>query len=481
MGQASLFNLEEDEHTHWCTYGEHKNPITTCDGWKRHEKEHETVYACMPHGPLEDLGLGPQCVFCGLRSPSPSHLQEHGAYSCAGPSKEPLTRTRKPNMVKHLATHGISSDDASMLAERWRYTPNKNAFSCGFCVKLFASLTDRLNHIDHEHWSHGEVMDQWSLTNVIRGLLLQPKVTNAWQHLLASHPTLLECNFSWELPTAEGLQLRLETGEECGQDLALAAFQLRANTSNTPRQGYTTPIAVSAEQQMDLDSNSDFQGVAHAALTSTMSLTPNATFAQRSASVSRHPPVSPLNNVNTSRLDFCGSQFPQPSQTALFKSPFATEDSLAGLPTHSAPFSDTSGHMLQQPWSFFASSTRTQPLNPGFHPSYNSYDRDHFNASEASLIDQYVDAGQALSTFASAGAGLHHGIPRPEQLNHYESASMLASPSVDGDTGSQMNHDFGANSRQEKPLPALPLLPQDFENPPNIQMESDFDSDFDIF
>ena len=384
-------------------------------------------------------------------------------------------------MVKHLATHGISIDDASMLAERWRYTPNKNAFSCGFCVKLFASLTDRLNHIDHEHWSHAQVMDQWSLTNVIRGLLLQPKVTNAWQHLLASHPMLLECNFSWELPTAEGLQLRLETGEECGQDLALAAFQLRANTSNTPRQDYTTPIAVSAEQQMDLDSNSDFQSVAHAALMSTTSLTPNATFAQRSASVSRHLPVSPLNNVNTSRLDFCGSQFPQPSQTALFKSPFATEDSLADLPTHSAPFSDTSGHMLQQPWSFFASSTRTQPLNPGFHPSYNSYDRDHFSASEASLIDQYVEAGQALSTFASTGAELHHGIPRPEQLNHDESASMLASPSVDGDTGLQINHDFGANSRQGKPLPALPLPPQDFENPPDIQVESDFDSDFDIF
>jgi hypothetical protein len=214
-------------------------------------------------------------------------------------------------MVKHLASHGIFNDDASALAERWRYSPNRKGFSCGFCVKLFLSLTDRLNHIDQEHWSHGQDMNQWRLTNMIRGLLLQTEVSNAWQYLLASQPALHESDFSWELPTAEGLQLRLEIGGESGQDLALAAFQLRTNAS--PRQGLMESVGVCGEEQMDLDSHSDFQGVAHAALTTATSLIPNATFTQRSASISRPPAVLPLNVVDNSSLDFGGSEFPQPN------------------------------------------------------------------------------------------------------------------------------------------------------------------------
>ena len=474
LGQGSLFNLEEDEHTHWCTYGEHTNPINTCDGWKRHEKEHEIVYACMPHGPVEDVGLGPQCAFCGLRKPSPSHLQEHRAFSCVGQSKEPLKRTRKPNMVRHLVTHGISADEASTLADRWRYTPNKNAFSCGFCVKLFPSLTDRLNHIDHEHWSRGQAMSEWSLTNVIRGLLLQPNVSNAWQSLLTSHPTVLESGFSWELPTAEGLQLRLETGEESGRDLAVAAFRLRGKGSDLPRQGSVAPIAMSAEQQMEIDSQSNFQSVANAALMSTTSLAPNASFAQRSALVSRRPPVSPLSNINSSQLDLYGSQFSQPSQSIPFRTPSAVGNHPTGLTMHPAPILDAGGHMVQQPWSPFVPSTRTQTLIPGSHFNGNIDNRDQFNASEASLIGEYLNAGQALSTMFAGAAGVHQGENRPESFTDSSNDSILAFQSGNGDTSSSMHTFFTMDTHEGKPLPALP--PDEFDSTPNVRMDSDFDN-----
>ena len=433
----------------------------------------------MPHGSLEDWGLGPQCVFCGLRRPSPIHLQEHRLSSCLDQSTGPVTRSRKSNMVKHLASHGVFNDDASALAERWRYSPNRKGLSCGFCVKLFLSLTDRLNHIDQEHWSHGQDMNQWRLTNVIRGLLLQIEVSNAWQYLLASHPTLHESDFNWELPTAEGLQLRLEIGGERGQDLALAAFQLRTNASAAPPQGITTSIGVCAKEQMDLDSYTDFQGVAHAALTTATSLIPNATFAQRSASISRPPSVLPSNVVENSRLDFCGSQFPLPCQTALFQSPFATDDTSFGLSAQKPPFLDSSGHVSGQSLSSYTPFT-TQPLDPSSCPTNDFRDRDYFNVGDVSLIDQHIKTGEALSAFASAGVGVYKSASSLDQSDLFGGVFTQALPSVNGNMGSQLHHEYGANSRQGKPLPALPLPPPTLDDPPTISMDSDFDSDIEI-
>ncbi|KAL2042583.1 hypothetical protein N7G274_004342 [Stereocaulon virgatum] len=480
LGQASLIDLGGNEHTHWCTYGEHKNPITTCDGWKRHEKEHETVYVCMPRGPIEDWGLGPQCVFCGLRRPHPSHFQEHHLSSCLDQSTGPMKRSRKSNMVKHLASHGVSNDDASALAERWREMPNKKVLSCGFCVKLFTSLTDRLNHIDQEHWSHGQDMDQWRLNNVIRGLLLQTEVSNAWQYLLARHPTLHETDFNWELPAAKGLQLRLEIGEESGQDLALAAFQLRTNASAALRQGIMTSIGVCAEEQMDLDSHTDFQGVAHAALTTATSFMPNATFTQRSASIWRPPTVLPLNVVDNSRLDFGGSQFPQPNQTALFQSPFTIEDSSYGLSTQKTPFTDSSGYVSGQLLSS-CKPIATQSLDSRLRPRNDLRDRDHSNVGNVSLIDQHIKTGEALSAFASADVGSYQSAPSSDQPNPFGGVFAQALPSVNGNTGSQLHYEFDTDSQEGKPLPAPPLPPQTLDHSLTIPMDSDFDSDCEIF
>ena len=167
QGQGTLSRLEEVEHAHWCTYGEHSDPSYTCDGWKRHEKEHEIVYVCMPDGLVENNGSSPCCALCGICNPSPAHLDTHQASTCTEGAK--VSRTRKSNLAKHLmSSHGLSFEDAIERAQRWRCKPNKKAFACGLCIKVFFSLTDRLNHIDHEHWSRGETMDSWSQTTLIR-------------------------------------------------------------------------------------------------------------------------------------------------------------------------------------------------------------------------------------------------------------------------------------------------------------------------
>ena len=68
-------------------------------------------------------------------------------------------------------------------------------------------------------------MDSWELSTLIKGLLLEPKVQAAWRVLLKSYPSLIESNLRWEMPSAKGLQLRLEKSEEPGPVLAKAALE----------------------------------------------------------------------------------------------------------------------------------------------------------------------------------------------------------------------------------------------------------------
>lgn len=181
----------------------------------------------MPNGPVEYTQHGPTCALCGAADPDPTHLnRQHIISSCVGKFKEPLRKSRRTDMIRHLAEHRIHSEAAATLADRWRIHLNKKFFSCGLCLVVFSSITERSNHIDNEHWRHGQNMDAWKLSNVIKGLLLEPEMQTAWRMLLSSYPNVVESGLRWEMPRADGLQLRLEKREEPTPVLAKAALQL---------------------------------------------------------------------------------------------------------------------------------------------------------------------------------------------------------------------------------------------------------------
>lgn len=226
---SSLSDLPEDiaeyeafGHTHWCP--ECDKYINTCDGWKRHMKEHESYYTCLPSGPVENSENDPTCAFCCISSPDQFHLASHRAAQCFNNPRGPTKKSRKSLMVNHLAEHGILDQAASDLADKWHFSRNKRAFACGFCVKGFLSITEQLNHIHTEHYRHGLDKSGWNVNTVIKGLLRQPKVHKHWQRLLATDTPLSESLFRWDPPAAKDLQAKLETGEESGADLALTAF-----------------------------------------------------------------------------------------------------------------------------------------------------------------------------------------------------------------------------------------------------------------
>ena len=465
LGQGTLSRLEEAEHAHWCTYGHHTDPSYTCDGWKRHEKEHEIVYVCMPDGLVENNGSGPCCALCGVCNPSPAHLDAHQASTCTEGPK--VTRSRKSNLAKHLMlSHDVSSEDANERAQRWRYHPDKKAFACGLCVKLFSSLTDRLNHIDHEHWSQGDTMQSWCLTTLIRGLLLQPRISDAWRYLLAtSEPSLAESSFTWQLPTAEGLQLRLELCDETPQQLALAAFELGTSLPTVPGDDYAAPVGQSERQQMDLDF-SDNQALTAAPPISRMGSPSHATFSQRAALAAGRPTMSPLNHLNTSKIEMCRPQSAQRNRPTLSRVPDANGTFPNSPTSPQTVLYDLAVDTIQQPWPQSVRSTGSLPLNSNIQPSNSPSDQSHLDPIGYSFFDDFLDTDMDQEnhpSFTNSIASDFHHHDTSQDYSHLPYDPPVPAASIDDRQPGAQRHlrHPGTMSHGSKPLPALPVQPEE--------------------
>ncbi|KAL6722094.1 hypothetical protein ACLMJK_001200 [Lecanora helva] len=216
---------------YWCTICEHPSPIRTCDGWKRHEKEqHEKGYVCMPTGPVEVSEKGHRCAFCGLSNPDRKHLDTHGIILCVDKPIKDRRFTRKFQLTKHLEVHGILNGDH--LADSWQVRVKSKYYSCGFCVSLFTSNSDRLNHIDVCHFRHFQAIEEWDPNIVIRGLLLQPAVLHCWTML--SLYDVRNAALTWEPSVIGNLRSRLEGSYEPPQQLAMDAYNQLSCTNTRP-------------------------------------------------------------------------------------------------------------------------------------------------------------------------------------------------------------------------------------------------------
>ena len=443
---------EESGHKHWCTHCEHPKPIGTCDAWKRHEREHEIVYRCMPFGAVEYTTVGPECAFCGACNPSQSHLHEHHLLACAGTSRKPLTLSRRSNLVKHLTLHGIFGEKASSLADKWRYVSNKQAFSCGFCVKLFPTLSDRSSHIDNEHWKHGRDMSEWSLTNVIRGLLLQPEVKEVWESCLVPDTPFGESSLRWELPRAEGLQLKLELGEDSAIDLATLAYQLGDYDYGALGQGVANPEIY----QMDLDVSS-LDGHHPTRTARTPVTNPTISTIQQRRTL-RVQPNSPYSNTTASRSDLLdGRSSYSTERTAIFNGP-STSGYSWNTSFSTAPFPNDTSHMILPKSSLHIPQPAASAANPELLLSFQTQNREYPTPRESPRVAQ----------LPHPGVGYTNALPSPERqqqqlqynswsnvFDRHENGMMLAFRSPDGALVSSPMHSPSRQSIQ-KPLPPLP-------------------------
>ena len=140
-------------------------------------------------------------------------------------------------MVDHLSRDHAKHDkiQGRSMAENWRVNSGKQAWSCGFCARLFLAFGDRLKHIDNAHFKMHHHIRKWDRSKVIWGLLLQPGVKEAWENLAALKSPHDSSDLIWEDPALNELQLLLEMGPSTGQSaasLAAAAYAAARPRSN---------------------------------------------------------------------------------------------------------------------------------------------------------------------------------------------------------------------------------------------------------
>lgn len=411
----------------------------------------------MPFGAVEYTGSGPECAFCGIHDPDQSHRLKHNAIACPGAARKPLTLSRRSNLVKHLTLHNIFGDKASALADEWRYESGKKAFSCGFCIKLFSTLSDRSNHIDNEHWKHGRDMSGWSLTNVIKGLLLQPEIKEIWQDCLASNPSLHESNFRWELPRAEGLQSKLELGEDSPNDLANAAYRLSNHSSKPASQGLAAITAVPGMPPVFLDAYpfDECHSMGSPPMP-VMSSIHNAAPEMRQCKdlVIRGQPSPPWSDNNAVRFDSTDWWFNQPcQQSAIRKESTAVDQSWDGVSNETVPFSYDNGHILQWCSSLDVPPTTSTSANQDLQSNYHPYNQGCSIPNDSSLDAQLSGSTHGSSnTFPSPERQRQQHSPWPNlPYNRTMPASSIA------DSGCTISSTASPCQRSlEKPLPPLP-------------------------
>ena len=218
---SALVRPANPNHKYWCTVCGDRS-YKNSDDWKKHEKGHEANYVCMLKGLFEITEDGRRCVLCGALNQADSHLLAHNTAPCVKAADRPWFK-RRYDMVSHLKDAHHVTTGGRCIADKWRCESSKKAWSCGFCIDLSPTHHAYLKHIGTEHFEKGQKIDDWDFTKVILGLLLQPEIREAWQHLDPFRP--LEPK--WNRLGNENLKYRLEMGlteKETSQSLARAAY-----------------------------------------------------------------------------------------------------------------------------------------------------------------------------------------------------------------------------------------------------------------
>ena len=240
---SSLVKPTNPEHKYWCTICD-DHPFKQSDGWKKHEKEHVFKYVCMHKGLFENTNDGRRCVLCGALNQADSHHSMHNVASCVNATNRPSFK-RRYDMVGHLKeVHDVQDLEAGgIIADKWRCGSSKKAWSCGFCINLSHTLQDYHRHVGIEHFEKGQSIKDWEYSKVIQGLLLQPKIHEAWQSLLESLDPFRLTEPNWNKLGSEKLLYKLERGvtdQEDPQSLAKAAYDSAKYDWRPSGEGSTT-------------------------------------------------------------------------------------------------------------------------------------------------------------------------------------------------------------------------------------------------
>ncbi len=389
-------------HRHWCTVCTNPSPISTCDGWKRHEKEkHERGYMCMPKGPLETVDSVSCCAFCGFLNPTSEHLETHDAKLCADKPDKDRRYTRKLGLTNHLKTHGMY--EVSALADKWKICLKKRYYGCGFCTSVFTTNADRLNHIDSQHYRYFKTINEWDPNKVIRGLLLQPSVLDFWRQVCPWNPDPRTADLIWDSHAIAALQQRLELSEE-------PAHQLANDALCQSSERYSLPIGSVSNQQTNsgaIMSAGRQQYISDPVLSSYPSFITHDTDISSSCYQAR---ISPYDISKSDTIDLV-QMHTRPTQSMdAFRALEVASDFEAAATTHSSWHQDGATDSLVAPPSpdpsdieaVGGSHSRTALGSKGLvYPEFSQCDSSHFTHSFNPRNTQQIPVGPLPLPFAN--------------------------------------------------------------------------------
>ncbi|KAF5869577.1 putative homeobox and c2h2 transcription protein [Botrytis fragariae] len=207
--------------------------------WKRHEQtkcEQQKLWYCMSKEPTVQILNIWHCILCnhfdGNRNGMINHLvDKHRFQNCWSKPLSERSHPRKDKLRDHLKKHHALSEGSTGWEAWHQDLPEKKAWGCGFCGGCFFTWDTRLDHIAEHYEKQGLDVSQWSLTNVIKGLLKQPRewdVLTAWNTVVGHNDE----SCTWSDNDALMLQRKLEYREGTPHSLAEEARRLAKISSH---------------------------------------------------------------------------------------------------------------------------------------------------------------------------------------------------------------------------------------------------------
>ena len=233
--EQPLESTSKKKHRYWSTSQDQKEPITTLDGFRRHEVEREVFYVFLPNGVYESTLSGPACVLCLARDPDDDHWEkEHGQSKNVESATTSIKKSRKGDFAKLLKNRKVPRPRIKLLVEQWRHISPKKGWSCGLCICRFETLAERTNHLAHKHYEKGQDRQMWKTDNLIKGLLSEPYINREYRRQFGLDPSDQLSGLTWDPAFVPMLQERLEMCVEDPGILAGAAHDFATVDEPTP-------------------------------------------------------------------------------------------------------------------------------------------------------------------------------------------------------------------------------------------------------